>query len=294
MISSIAITYITLDIVGGCSLLLLLYTYYAVKTLPQRNNPVLINIIFISYLATIPPLMLLFTGQQGGVHIQWICILQSALIDGIAPMYFVGLVALVFQTWSELRASNYNLAKSTWVQWTLLLAPYIAYTCWFVPSLTLALQPSARVLLYPFVYCTNDAHGYVIRNQVGYFVVACLAITIVLEVWTAYFVLSSHRRCRKLDLAHASSLYRTKLQLYVRLCTFTVMQVFPIIVTAVNYYHITPTTTAYMSRGATQIVESLYPLAVFFVFGTQRTVLQAWKILPATPVCKAEPRVPKI
>ncbi|KAF8519279.1 hypothetical protein JB92DRAFT_2899222, partial [Gautieria morchelliformis] len=268
----------------GCSLLLLLYTYYAVKTLPQRKNPVLVNIIVISYLATIPPLMLLFTGQQGGVHIQWICILQSALIDGIAPMYFVGLVALVFQTWSELKAidenfttSNYNLAKSTWVQWTL------------------ALQPSARVLLNPFIYCTNDAAGHLIRNQVGYFVVACLAITIVLEVWTAYFVFASHRQCRKFgDLAHASSLYRTKLHLYVRLCTFTVMQVFPIIVTAVNYYRITPTTTAYMSRGATQIVESMYPLAVFFVFGTQSTVLQAWKILPATPVCKAEPGVPKI
>jgi hypothetical protein len=28
----------------------------------------------------------LFTGQQGGVTIQWICVLQSALIDGIAPM----------------------------------------------------------------------------------------------------------------------------------------------------------------------------------------------------------------
>ncbi|KAF8519282.1 hypothetical protein JB92DRAFT_2899246 [Gautieria morchelliformis] len=279
MISSIAITYITLDIVGGCSLLLLLYTYYAVKTLPQRNNPVLINLIFISYLATIPPLMLLFTGQQGGVHIQWICILQSTLVMGIPPMYFVGLVALVFQNFTT---SNYNLANSTWVQWTLLLAPYIVYTCWFVATLTLALQPSAKVLPNPFVFCTNDAAGpYVIRNQVGYFVVACLAITIVLEVWTAYFVFASHRQCRKFgDLAHASSLYRTKLHLYVRLCTFTVMQVFPIILTAVN----APTHAIHMPGDATQIVEGLYPLAVFFVFGTQRAVLQAWKIVPATPV----------
>ncbi|KAF8519287.1 hypothetical protein JB92DRAFT_2899358 [Gautieria morchelliformis] len=278
MISSIAIACITLNIVGGCSLLLLLYTYYAVKTLPQRNNPVLINLIFMSYLATIPPLMLLFTGQQGGVHIQWICILQSALIDGIPPMYFVGLVALVFQNFTT---SNYNLANSTWVQWTLLLAPYIVYMCWFVASLTLALQPSAKVLPNPFIYCTNDAAGpYVIRNQLGYFAVACLAITIVLEVWTAYFVFASHRRCcNSGGLAHASSLYRTKLHLYVRLCTFTVMQVFPIILTAVK----TPTSTVHMSRDATQIVKA-YPLAVFFVFGTQRAVLQAWKIVPATPV----------
>lgn len=29
----------------------------------------------------------LFTGQQGGITIQWICVLQSALIDGLAPMW---------------------------------------------------------------------------------------------------------------------------------------------------------------------------------------------------------------
>jgi hypothetical protein len=58
MIYSIAIAYITLDMVGGFCLLLLLFTYYTVKTLPQRKNPVLINLVLISYLASIPPVML--------------------------------------------------------------------------------------------------------------------------------------------------------------------------------------------------------------------------------------------
>ena len=105
MISATAIIWNAGALLGACSLLLLLGTFYFVKTLPQRKNPYLVNLILTSFLATIPPLLLsvfyfkhepfvlpcclcerLFTGQLGKIPVKWICTLQAASMDGDTPM----------------------------------------------------------------------------------------------------------------------------------------------------------------------------------------------------------------
>ncbi|KAF8519276.1 hypothetical protein JB92DRAFT_2899213 [Gautieria morchelliformis] len=154
---------------------------------------------------------------------------------------------------------------------------------WFMASLTQSLQPSAIVLLHPFFFCTNDGIGILVRNQLGYFVVICLVIAIFLEGWTTYFVIACLRRCRvSKDLSYASRLYRASLHMYMRLCIFTVMQLFPILLTAIDYRPSPHPLPTLIPREVTEIMESMYPLAVFFVFGTQSAVLRAWKILPQT------------
>ena len=68
MISTIAVVWIVMNLLGSCCLLLLLGTYCIVKTLPQRKNPFLINMVLTSYLATIPPLMLCVFYFKFGRH----------------------------------------------------------------------------------------------------------------------------------------------------------------------------------------------------------------------------------
>ncbi|KAF8586418.1 hypothetical protein K439DRAFT_1631664 [Ramaria rubella] len=85
---------------GQLSLLALLGTYLFCKDLSGRNNLYLLNFLFTTFLATIPPCLLFYTGQQEAPA-HWICVLQSVLMDGIAPMFEVALLILVFHTWQN-------------------------------------------------------------------------------------------------------------------------------------------------------------------------------------------------
>ncbi|KAF8498862.1 hypothetical protein JB92DRAFT_2983311 [Gautieria morchelliformis] len=166
-------------------------------------------------------------------------------------------------TWLELRAIVRNTtsisSRSVWLQWTFLVAPYVVYMFWFMASLTVCLRPKF------------------IPHEPDILTVTCCT------VWTTYFVIACLRRCRvSRDLSYASRLYRTSLHMYMRLCIFTVIQLFPILLTAINYRPSPQPPPTLIPREATEIMECTYPLAVFLVFGTQSAVLRAWKILPQT------------
>lgn len=119
------------------------------------------------YLLTALSLLSLVTGQQGRITIQWICTLQSALIDGLAPMWesseidvyrFMNLsVQVLFlhsysclsstfaksilwqttdratQTCADLRAilrgTTKSLTRATWLQWVVRTIPLQAFLC---------------------------------------------------------------------------------------------------------------------------------------------------------------------
>ena len=52
------ILYFIFDLLGSACLLLLLFTLARVSTLSQRNNPFLINFLFTTWIATLPPALL--------------------------------------------------------------------------------------------------------------------------------------------------------------------------------------------------------------------------------------------
>ncbi|KAF8498863.1 hypothetical protein JB92DRAFT_2983314 [Gautieria morchelliformis] len=256
MISATAVEWVTLNMIGGCSLLFLLCTYYVVKTLPQRKNPFLINVVLTSCLGTIPSLMLLFTGQQGGITIHWICVLQAASI---------------LSTWSDMRAAVQGttsiLDRSVWLRWALILAPYMAFIGRFIASLVVSLP---RVVLFSFDYCSN-------KPLTG-FMVVCMSLAIPLEGWTATYVYFCLQRSRVSgDLAHASSSIRANVHMFVRLLIFTNIQLGPIFLTALNNLNRVSLDPVAV-RNATQITESMLNGNL----GILQTVLQAWKIWPST------------
>ncbi|KAF8473796.1 hypothetical protein JB92DRAFT_1905993 [Gautieria morchelliformis] len=86
MLSAIALAWVTLNIIGRCCMLLLLGTFILVRDLPGRKNVFMINFLVTIFLGTIPPCLLFYAGRQDGVPAHWLCLMQSVLMDGIAPM----------------------------------------------------------------------------------------------------------------------------------------------------------------------------------------------------------------
>jgi len=97
-----------------------------------------------TFLGTIPPCLLLFTGDIMNKNPpKGLCLTQSVLLDGIPPMLASAFLVLIFITWVNLRAmlsgTTSVMERVVWVKRLLLLAPYIALVSWCTASLVAAL-----------------------------------------------------------------------------------------------------------------------------------------------------------
>jgi len=286
MLTALAVTWLTMDIIGLASLLLLLVTFFCVKTLPQRNNPFLINLILTTFLATIPPCMLLIAGQQYDDPPHVLCLVQSVLMDGVAPMYGTALVMLVFHTWADLQAHLNGVTPITMryatVKYTLLLLPYIMMISWITASTVAALQPSEDLQLSVFVYCANSSTaGALVRQNIGYFMIACGAVEIVFDVWIARITFPFFMVWR--SNISTTPYYKAHIQIYVRILIFSLLQLTPILLALLETNH---KWESVPFKQATQLLESMDAVAMFLVFGTQKDVLKAWKL------CKSRTKHP--
>ncbi|KAF8574853.1 hypothetical protein K439DRAFT_1624028 [Ramaria rubella] len=203
MYATITVVWIVLDMAGQVSLLVLLATYFFCKDLPGRNNPYLLNFLFTTFLATFPPCLLpqdlsFYTGQQEAPA-HWICVMQSILMDGIAPMFEFALLILAFQTWAGIRAI---MCKKTRRRATSSVAKWIQ-----------AVQPSSVYSLGVYLYCINTSENPPIRELIRPFLIICGILEIVFEVWIAVLIIPRSGRA----------------QIYARLCIFTILQLGPVL-----------------------------------------------------------------
>jgi len=287
MWSAETITWITFALVGQFSMLLLLGTFLFVKSLPQRKNPFLINFLLTTFLATIPPCLLFYTGHQDGVPPHWLCLVQAVLMDGVAPMFGVALVVLVIHTWGDLRAILWGkkvfTTQSVVVKWLLLSVPYIVLISWCAASLVAALQQSADLQLLAFVYCSNNSHqGSSVRQHVGYIMIMCGIIELSFEVLLGSILLTPFKYYRSHPSAKSSSSYHANVQISIRILIFSALQLTPVILSLLNSKLMG--WNSFGLKQATQIVESMDAFATFLVFGTQKDVLRAWKFWDSTTV----------
>ncbi|KAF8479472.1 hypothetical protein JB92DRAFT_3043847 [Gautieria morchelliformis] len=278
MLSALALAWVTLNIAGQWCMLLLLGTFLLVKDLPGRRNVFMINFLVTIFLATIPPCLLFYAGQQDGVPSHWLCLMQSVLMDGIAPMFGVALTVFVFQTWAELRSAICSksslVATSPIAKWGLLLLPYVTLAGWCTGSLFHAFLPPATFQLSKFVYCDNVSRGG-IRGLVGTFMLACGAMEILFEIWIAFLLITREKLSN--GIIHSEK-YRDTVHLYIRTIAFTLVQFGPVALAVMN--KAAPATIEGEIRRATQVLEAMNALVTFLVFGSQKAILQTWKIWP--------------
>ncbi|KAF8576137.1 hypothetical protein K439DRAFT_683438 [Ramaria rubella] len=280
MYSTLTVVWIVLNMAGQVSLLILLGTYLFCKDLPGRNNLYLLNFLFTTFLATIPPCLLFYTGQQEAPA-HWICVVQSVLMDGIAPMFEVALLILVFQTWVTIRAITHEksvlMLTSSWVKWVLLLCPYTALVGWCTASIVQAIQPSSVYSLREFVYCANTSQTFshlFIRQCLRPFLIICGILEIIFEIWIAVLVIPRSDSSGRGRVTSAT--YQNPRQIYTRLYIFTILQLGPVLLAVMN--QVSPK-VAHGVATSTQVLESMDALVTFLVFGSQSAILRKWKLL---------------
>ncbi|KAF8587946.1 hypothetical protein K439DRAFT_728481 [Ramaria rubella] len=282
MYTTITIVWTALNMAGQVSLFVLLSTYLLCKDLPGRKNIYLINFLFTTFLATIPPCLLFYAGQQEAPA-HWICVVQSILMDGISPMFEVALLILVFQTWAGIRAiicvksdviSSSAIAKSIF-----LLCPYAALVGWCTASTIQAFQPQSTYSLGDFAYCDNSSKTFpfiLIRQRIRPFLITCGILQILFEIWIAFFLISGPRSITRPRIS--SSTYQNSRHIYARLCIFTLLQLGPVLLAVIN--SVVPQHSVTIP---TQVLESMDAVVTFLVFGSQSDILQKWRLLkPAT------------
>jgi len=287
MFSPLAIAWNTLALAGQAGLLLLLITFLRVPSLSQRENPFLINMLLTMYLAAIPPILLLITGQQEKITVKAICIAQSALLDGVPAMWGTAVTVLVFQVWCEMRSiiklnGQYMHVRSPTLRGLLLAAPYVIYILWTLTSLLGSLVPPVDVKLKPFVFCTDQGpnHHTPVRIYVGPFAAILGVISIILEVMTAKLLFT---RTRSSSASYASLWmkyrYTSTARIFLRMVAFNLLQLGPLVLTIATKINVSKDRIPAID-GALEILEVSYPIGVFVLFATQRNVLEAWRILP--------------
>jgi len=265
----IIIPWLFFDLAGQISLLALLVTFVVFKHLPQHNNPFLINFILATFLSTIPPALLFYAGQMYNASAK-LCFAQAALVDGIAPMFSVAQLVLVFDTWCELRClclRKRHISRGPITRYILIFAPYVAMWVWTFGSFIAAMQSKADHSS-GFVYCQmGSIASKALRMYVGAFVGILGIFEILLEVWVGWLIYSYPARKQEDPTA-----WRTGAQFALRVIIFTSLQVFTIFLSLLNNkLQSHPVKLAY------ELLTSMNALAAFVAFGTQKNVLRTWK-----------------
>jgi hypothetical protein len=205
------------------------------------------------------------------------------MMDGVAPMWGVAILILIFQVWRELDAivkgKNSWLSQSHGLRVVLLVAPYVAFLAWTVGSGAGALKSPSEVRLGPFVFCSDRGSRYPARKFVGPFLVICCILAFICEILTV-FTLRSRRRLHDKEVSVWSTYqYHITSRIFFRIVAFTFLQLGPIILTIMTKTNKSKSRIQAIDT-ALQLIEISYPLAVFFLFATQKNILEAWHILP--------------
>ncbi|KAF8473789.1 hypothetical protein JB92DRAFT_3052533 [Gautieria morchelliformis] len=263
---------------GQWGLLALLATFGVVSSLPQGHNPFLINFLTTSFLATWPPCLLFFTGEQERNPPHELCLVQSILIDGSRPMFGISMAIFVFHTWRSLKCKLVGetpaTMRSSGIKGLLILMPYLVFTCWCIASLVTALKSPFQPEIDQFVFCTNtSAGGTQLRRSTGFFTLItgifqfCISLCIARLVWHHSGVTDSE--CCRLTLCIA-----------LRILVFCSLQLIIILLSVLDSL---VSFSSIELKGATQILQSMNGLMTFLVWGTQKDVLKAWRIWRTLP-----------
>jgi len=277
MLSVTAILWLTFAILGALCLLVVLFTFAFVKSLPQRKNAFLINFLLTTFLAQIPPILLFITGQLNESPPEYLCLVQNVLMDGVGPMFGIALVELVFHTWIDLRAMFLGKVSVTVkfpsLRVLLLMGPYIAMVSWCIASLAASMQTPAQLGLTQIVYCANNSVlGTRVRRFVGFFMFIFGLIEFSIEACIGRLIyIHLSRTARKT----CGKSYLVSYHFALRVFVFCLLQLVPIILAALNSWF---RLNSPPLKDATHILESMNALVTFLVFGTSNDLLRTWRI----------------
>ncbi|KIJ46476.1 hypothetical protein M422DRAFT_250068 [Sphaerobolus stellatus SS14] len=201
------LVYFSILFLGNILLSLLILTLLFSKSVPQGKNIYLLNFLITTYLATLPPSLLLITGNIYEPYPpKALCLFQAVLMDGLAPMFEVAFLILAINTWLEVRSSLKGsispITQYRWLKLLLLFAPYAMLLIWSLSSLALALINHLEPSLNPLgESCSNrDFHSIkVLHGFLGSFMIIIATMDIVFEAMIVYSAWSTMKKVMGLE-----------------------------------------------------------------------------------------------
>ncbi|KIJ52247.1 hypothetical protein M422DRAFT_776360 [Sphaerobolus stellatus SS14] len=262
------------NILGQVCLFILLITYIVGRSLPQRNNPYLVNMVVVSLLAAIPPALLFYSGYQYKPMPPALCLTQGVLVDGLLPMMFVGKLALVLDNWSELRhlaLGNRHFTQIPIIKRLVLPLPYVFLVLINIVSAVAAVHYPGNLhgeKVASFLYCTNlGRFSTTVRAVVTYFLGIISVIHVFFEVWIVWIIYAYPIKTKT-----EGTVWRTTIQFAIRLLFLSGFQVIATLISlADSHMNAGPMKLTY------ELLTSMSALAVFIAFGTQKVILLTWK-----------------
>ncbi|KAF8585776.1 hypothetical protein K439DRAFT_1021994 [Ramaria rubella] len=267
----IIVPWLVLDATGQWCLLVLLVTYASGRHLRQRNNAYLVNLILTSFLTTIPAM--LYSGHQFSSYVpKDLCLAQAVLMDGVAPMFSVAQLMLVFDTWCRASIPHSRHFPRNAIFLKLLIAPYFAFGFWTFASYAAAWgDPVVNMNNtgpLTFVYCRNSgSQSSLMRELVGIFIVVIAFFEVILELWVAWMIYAYPSKVQDDPTA-----WRTNIQFSLRILLLSFVQFLTIILSFVDLK-----THNGAQKLAYELLDSMAALATFCIIGTQTTILLTWR-----------------
>jgi len=273
-------------VAGSIALFALLITLWRVPSLPQRNNPFLVNLLLTTWLSTIPASLLLFSGHAVDLlPAKALCILQAVLMDGVIPMFGIAGLCLVLSIWLQVRADlagHFNpLVEKRWLKILVLSIPYITFLCWTSSSIGLGFSTPPRVLVETIWCAIITPRSNRIRRFIGFFLTGFSLAQLFLEGWIIALILESKKS--SIDITKSKNSLTIGKGLILRVVIFTLIQL-SIVILAILLAGIRIGDDLQEYTDVTRVFDSMNALFTFLVFGTSNSLLEAWRLKKPTSV----------
>ncbi|KAL5487907.1 hypothetical protein ACEPAI_6015 [Sanghuangporus weigelae] len=245
---------------------LLIITILVAKNI--RRHATFINLCVTWIIVGLSSSLLLYAGfQTGSEPPRLLCLTQASLLYGQPGLTSVSAFALVFQVFYVMRAAFQERdpeSHETLRKWTLLALPYVAFVVFatwtaFVGSNNPELVTRRR----RFFYCSVKDSG--LTNSITAFSLGVLLVTVCLELWILYIILSHWRTIRSSGLGGSVGM---DLSLVCRIAAFTLWIILGMSLSALSI-------KAPQSAVPDMALATMGSVVVL-VFGTQRDILRTW------------------
>ncbi|RPD65079.1 hypothetical protein L226DRAFT_17927 [Lentinus tigrinus ALCF2SS1-7] len=257
-----------LTTVGQFALLFLGATLLLSRRVHKRSAA-LKNLLVTTFLSTIPPYLLMYAGSIWDPRPPFrLCVTQAALVDATGVMFSIASLALVVDLMLEIRAFSLSNCAAHYRNMMLVTAPYTVFFAFSISALALGIiRPDIVRHMPDDLSCSLRNTPLSIAMQIT--IVLTLTAALCLEVYAIVDTLRARHDLT--DLRRPSLLTVSQA---VRIVGFTCLQVFLLIVSALDIYLDSPALHV-----ASIIYQALIPLATFVIFGMTRDCINAWKAL---------------
>jgi len=274
---SIYIAYFTLELIGLISLFFLTCTFVFATSV--RRHATVINNTLLWTIACILTSLLFFTRTLHGAEPpELLCQIQSATVLALPPTLSAAILTLIFKVWSLAWSVSSERAtfldEPRYLTILLVIFPHVVFFGSAAGAAVVGQRVGAVRIIF---YCGVRNTGIAIFSAAT--AGAFMTIAFVFQVWTIILVIYRYRQSHRLGRSEIGDI---DLALFSRVLLFGAFIVMALVLSFFS--------TNNFAESIPDILAASIAPTMFVVFASQKDVLRAWNILPASCQVDALPR----